>query len=68
MPRAFLSAGARGVFAARVELPDAEVGTFFAGIRERLDRGEQPSTALRDEKLAWLGKGRTWVRDVLLFD
>ena len=68
LPKAFLSAGARGVFAARVELPDAEVGTFFAGIRERLDRGEQPSTALRDEKLTWLGKGRTWVRDVLLFD
>ena len=68
LPRAFLSAGARGVFAARVELPDAEVGTFFSGIRERLDRGEQPSAALRDEKLAWLSRGRTWVRDVLLFD
>jgi cellulose synthase operon protein C len=68
LPRAFLTAGARAVYAARVELPDAEVGAFFAGIRERLDRGEQPSTALRDEKLAWLGKGRTWVRDVLLFD
>jgi hypothetical protein len=68
LPRAFLSAGARGVFAARVELPDAEVGAFFTGIRERLDRGAELSTALRDEKLAWMGKGRTWVRDVLLFD
>jgi tetratricopeptide (TPR) repeat protein len=68
LPRALVDAGARAVFAARVELPDGEVGAFFTGIRERLDSGEDPAAALRDERMSWLKRGRPWVREVLLFD
>ncbi len=69
LPVAFAEAGARAVFAATVDLPDAEAGAFFDAVRSRIRAGALPAVALRDERLAWLGRpGSDWVRHVLLFE
>ncbi|HEY1908490.1 MAG TPA: CHAT domain-containing protein, partial [Myxococcaceae bacterium] len=68
LPHSFMRAGARAVYAARTELPDAEVGDFFAAVERRLESGESPAVALRDERVRWLREGRGWVRDVVVFD
>ena len=68
LPHSFMRAGARAVYAARTELPDAEVGDFFAALERRLEQGEAPAVALRDERVRWLQQGRGWVRDVVVFD
>jgi cellulose synthase operon protein C len=68
LPRAMVEAGARSVIASRAELPDAEASQFFEGIRHRVESGATPRAALRDERLAWLQKGRVWVREVVAFD
>ena len=68
LPHSFMRAGARAVYAARTELPDAEVGDFFAAVERRLESGEAPAVALRDERVRWLREGRGWVRDVVVFD
>ena len=44
------------------------MGEFFRRLTARLDGGTSPASALRDERLAWLREGKTWVRDVVLFD
>ncbi len=69
LPVAFAEAGARAVFAATVDLPDAEAGPFFDAVRSRIRAGEAPAVALRDERLVWLRRpGSDWVRHVLLFE
>jgi len=67
LPRAMVDAGARAVIASRAELPDAEASQFFEGIRHRVESGASPRVALRDERLAWLQKGKPWVREVVAF-
>ncbi|HET9155755.1 MAG TPA: CHAT domain-containing protein [Myxococcaceae bacterium] len=68
LPQAFVRAGARAVYASMAELPDDRVGDFLGGVARRLERGEAPSVALRDERVEWLRRGETWARDVVLFD
>lgn len=69
LPVAFVEAGARAVFAATVDLPDAEAGRFFEAVRSRIRAGAAPAAALRDERLQWLQRpGSDWVRHVLLFE
>ncbi|MCP3138995.1 CHAT domain-containing protein [Pyxidicoccus xibeiensis] len=70
LPASFIEAGARGVLAATVEIPDLEAGTFFNAVRERIRRGEVPAIALRDERMKWLGENRgvAWLPSVLLFE
>ena len=68
LPRSFVQAGARGVYASLSDLPDQEVGEFFRKLTGRLDTGASPATALRDERMVWIRQGKTWVRDVVLFD
>ena len=68
LPRSFVQAGARGVYASLSDLPDQDVGEFFRKLTARLDAGASLATALRDERLTWLGQGKSWVRDVVLFD
>jgi hypothetical protein len=64
-----VEAGARAVFAATVDLPDAQAGPFFNAVRARIRAGAAPSVALRDERLQWLQRpGAEWVRQVLLFE
>jgi hypothetical protein len=70
LPASFIEAGARGVLAATVEIPDLEAGTFFNAVRERIRSGTAPALALRDERVQWLraGRGTAWLDSVLLFD
>lgn len=68
LPRSFVQAGARGVYASLSDLPDQDVGEFFRKLTARLDAGATPAAALRDERLTWLRQGKSWVRDVVLFD
>jgi cellulose synthase operon protein C len=70
LPAAFIEAGARGVLAATVEIPDREAEAFFNAIRERLRSGMAPKLALRDERVRWLreGRGAQWLGSVLLFE
>jgi hypothetical protein len=70
LPAAFIEAGARGVLAATVEIPDREAQAFFNAIRERMRAGAPPALALRDERVQWLreGKGKAWLDSVLLFE
>lgn len=70
LPRAFLSAGARAVVAAPVELPDGEARAFFGALTARLRAGQAPATAVRDERLRFLAAQprASWVRTVLVFD
>ncbi|MFP2925545.1 CHAT domain-containing protein [Pyxidicoccus sp. 3LG] len=70
LPASFIEAGARGVLAATVAIPDLEAGAFFNAIRERLRKGEAPALALRDERMKWSGekRGGAWLDSVLLFE
>ncbi len=70
LPTAFIEAGARGVLAATVEIPDREAAAFFNAIREQLRSGKPPKLALRDERVRWLreGRGQQWLESVLLFE
>jgi hypothetical protein len=69
LPVAFVEAGARAVFAATVDLPDAEAERFFGSLRARIQAGAAPAVALRDERQVWLARpGAGWVRHVLLFE
>jgi hypothetical protein len=68
LPRSLVAAGAQGVYASVSDLPDQEVGEFFRKLTARLDAGSMPASALRDERLDWIRQGKTWVRDVVLFD
>jgi len=68
LPRTLVRSGARAVYASLQDLPDHEVGEFFRNLTARLDSGETPAVALRDERVAWVKAGKTWVRDIVLFD
>ena len=70
LPAAFIQAGARGVLAATVPIPDKEAGEFFNAVRARIRQGTPPAQALRDERMKWLSeqKGRNWLDAVLLFE
>jgi hypothetical protein len=70
LPTAFIEAGARGVLAATVEIPDREAEAFFNAIREQLRAGKDPKLALRDERVRWLreDRGGPWLESVLLFE
>jgi hypothetical protein len=70
LPAAFIEAGARGVLAATVEIPDLEAQEFFNAVRERMRSGVTPALALRDERIRWLdaGRGKSWLDSVLLFE
>lgn len=50
---AFLEAGASAVIASPSPIRDASAPRFFAGVRARIERGESPAEALRDERAAW---------------
>jgi hypothetical protein len=70
LPAAFIEAGARGVLAATVQIPDLEAQDFFNAVRERMRAGAPPANALRDERTRWRneGKGARWLDSVLLFE
>ncbi|MBZ4414973.1 CHAT domain-containing protein [Myxococcus sp. RHSTA-1-4] len=70
LPVSFIEAGARGVLAATVEIPDLEAESFFNAVRERIRSGAPPAIALRDERVRWLGQkqGAAWLESVLLFE
>jgi hypothetical protein len=70
LPAAFIEAGARGVLAATVEIPDLEAEAFFNAVRERMRSGTSPALALREERLRWFseGRGEKWLDSVLLFE
>lgn len=70
LPRAFLTAGARSVLAAPVDLPDGEARAFFVKVVARLRNGQDAATALRDERVQFLKEkpGASWVRSVLVFE
>nr|WP_306799716.1 CHAT domain-containing protein [Corallococcus sp. AS-1-6] len=68
LPQAFVASGARAVFAATAEIPN-DAGAFFRAVRERIQSGEEPSQALRAERLDWHQKHphMRWVDKVLLY-
>jgi hypothetical protein len=70
LPAAFIEAGARGVVAATVAIPDLEAAAFFNAVRERIRSGAPPALALRDERVRWLEqrRGAPWLDNVLLFE
>ncbi|WP_164007623.1 CHAT domain-containing protein [Pyxidicoccus trucidator] len=70
LPASFIEAGARGVLAATVEIPDLEAAAFFNAVRERIRSGAPPALALRDERMRWLEqqRGAPWLDSVLLFE
>ena len=68
LPVAFVEAGARAVLASPAPIHDAEAGPFFEAVLQRIRAGQPPASALRDERVAWLGRGVGWVREVLLFE
>jgi hypothetical protein len=68
LPDAFLIAGARGVFAAATEIPDAESGRFFASVLARVRAGADPAAALRDQRALAGPDAPGWMRDVIVFE
>ncbi|MCY1018624.1 CHAT domain-containing protein [Pyxidicoccus sp. MSG2] len=70
LPSVLIEAGARGVFAATIRIPDKGASDFFNAIRARLRDGETPAVALRNERLAWRQRSptETWVDSILLFE
>jgi hypothetical protein len=69
LPAAFMTAGARLVFAAASPIEDSEAGDFFQGVRRRMAAGAAATAALRDERQSprWFRQGPHWTRDVVLF-
>jgi len=69
LPNAFLSVGARAVFAAGAAIPDLEAEPFFTRVLDRIAKGGDPAVALRDERVAALAKNpSSWTADVMLFE
>jgi len=68
LPDAFLTAGARAVIAADVDLPDREATALFAQLRARLANGELPAAALAAERSAAVVRGQTWAAHLMLFE
>ncbi|MBN1204743.1 MAG: CHAT domain-containing protein [Myxococcaceae bacterium] len=69
LPKAFVAAGARAVFASAVDIPDS-AGIFFGAVHERLRAGTPPALALREERRRWLAHSpkALWVLSVLLYE
>ncbi len=65
LPDAFLTAGARAVIAADVELPDRAATALFAALRARIEAGEAPAAALAAVRTdpQW----STWAAHLMLF-
>ena len=69
LPLAFVTAGARAVFASPAPIGDAEAGPFFAAVLARLHAGASPAVALRDERLLALSRdSHSWVGQLLVFE
>ncbi|WP_249351184.1 CHAT domain-containing protein [Corallococcus exiguus] len=70
LPNAFLAAGARGVVAATLPIPDEDSSVFFGNVRDRLRAGSPLGTAVRDERQQWLQRSASnnWVNGVLVFE
>jgi len=70
LPQAFIDAGARAVLAATVDVPDASGAAFFSRVSERIQAGQAPAKALRDEREQALAKDpkAEWVKSVLLYE
>jgi hypothetical protein len=69
LPSAFLSSGARMVFAAGSAIPDSEAGAFFSHVLDSVHAGADPAVALRNERQRVLAEDPTsWVGDVVLFE
>jgi hypothetical protein len=68
LPIAFIESGASAVLASTADLPDAKAGAFFEAIRTRVRGGQNPASALRDERLTWKTRGESgWTESVLAF-
>ena len=68
LPIAFIESGASAVLASTADLPDAKAGAFFEAIRARVRSGQNPASALRDERLAWKARGESgWTESILAF-
>ena len=65
---AFLTAGARAVIAADVDLPDREAAALFVRLRQRLAKGEAPAAALAAERSAAVAAGQTWAAHLMVFE
>jgi hypothetical protein len=69
LPSAFIEAGARAVLASTTDIPDGGASAFFAEVVGRIEAGAPAARALRDVRVAWLGRpGNGWVDDVVLFE
>ncbi|MDC0712680.1 CHAT domain-containing protein [Stigmatella sp. ncwal1] len=70
LPNAFMAAGARGVVAATLSIPDEDSSEFFGRVRDRVRSGVALSIAVRDERLEWQQRsGDTdWVNGILVFE
>jgi cellulose synthase operon protein C len=69
LPRAFLLAGARAVFASPEPISDADAGELFRAIERRILQGQDAAVALRDARAPRLESDpRDWTRAVVLFD
>jgi CHAT domain-containing protein len=65
----FLRAGARAVIASPDAVQDLGAQAFFAQVRDRVVKGTDPATALRDERMRHLATASddTWVSGVVVF-
>lgn len=64
---AFRRAGARAVIASTEQIPDAEGSALFRRLRERVQAGQQPAIALRDERMRVRSQGAAaqWVDSLI---
>ncbi len=65
LPQAFLSAGARAVFASASNIPDRETVPFYLRVLDRVRSGAAPASVLRDERLA---NPSSWIASVIIFE
>jgi hypothetical protein len=68
LPDALLAVGARAVFAASTEIPDAASSVFFEQVLARVRAGADPAVALRDVRLAAGIDAPGWMHDVIAFE
>lgn len=67
LPDAFLTAGARAVFATATDIPDQQSGELFAQLLARVRSGVEPAVALRDLRIE-TSQAQPWVADVILVE
>ncbi len=70
LAEAFLRAGARAVVASPDVVQDLGAQAFFAAVRDRVEQGSHPATAVRDERVRRQagGHGDAWAAGVLVFE